>query len=85
MAAALDPAGALRRRRLLGGLERGTRFWLYREAVGAFVARLCDGRSHAVGETPRAAIWDYGPRCFAIARFEVVCANDIAASSDNIR
>ncbi|WP_427308495.1 hypothetical protein [Cupriavidus sp. H39] len=40
VAAALAPANAdLRRRRLLGGPERGTRFWIYQEAGGAFVAR----------------------------------------------
>ncbi|CAG9180167.1 hypothetical protein LMG23992_04156 [Cupriavidus laharis] len=57
VAAALAPANAdIRRRRLLGEPESGVRFWIYREGGGAFVARLCDGRIQAVGESPRAAI-----------------------------
>ncbi|WP_147311548.1 hypothetical protein [Cupriavidus taiwanensis] len=70
VAAALAPADAdIRRRRLLGGPERGTRFWIYQEGGGSFVARLGDGRIQAVGETPRAAIM--GLR-FALLRYRPI-------------
>jgi len=56
VATALEPASTDIRRRRLHDQDVATRFWIYRNVDGGFVARLCDGRIQAEGETAGAAI-----------------------------